>query len=272
MSAAASRHPREIVSRLRVVLADDEGPARAFLRRMLHDAEDVDLVGEAANGVEAVELIERERPDLALLDLQMPGLDGLAVVRAVRKASLPLIAFVTAFDEYALRAFEANAIDYLLKPVEPIALRRTLMRAHERLERSDLRADDSARVRETAQLLATSAAGPTWLRRIPVRRVDDTILVPVTQLAAVVADGELLHLTLVSGERHTITYRLKDLEMRLDPEQFVRLSRGTLANIEVIQSVSPMPGGTFLVTLKNKLQLPVSRLRARALREQLLTL
>jgi two-component system LytT family response regulator len=98
------------------------------------------------------------------------------------------------------------------------------------------------------------------------------VIVAVDRIAAVVADGELLHITTVNNERHTITYRLKDLEARLDPAHFVRLSRGALANVEMIQRISPMPGGTFVVTLKNNVQLPVSRLRARVLREELLRL
>ncbi len=282
MTSLLSRRDREVAVRLRVVIADDERPARAFLRDMLASAEDVEIVGEATNGAEAIEMIERLQPDLALLDLQMPVYDGLAVVRMIKRKLLPLVAFITAFDEYAIRAFEANAIDYLLKPIDPARLRRTLMRAHERLERADARADDSERLRAVAddfdptcaELALTSPmpAPGTPLRRIPVRRRDDILIVPVDQIAAVVADGELLHLTMISGDRHTITYRLKDLEARLDTQQFVRLSRGTLAAVELIQTVSPMPGGTYVVTLKNRLQLPVSRMRARALREQLLTL
>ena len=103
---------------LRVIIADDERPARAFLTSMLRSFDDVTIVGEAKSGKEAVGLIERERPDLALLDLQMPELDGIGVVRMLKKGAVPLIAFVTAYDEYAIKAFEMNAVDYLLKPVE----------------------------------------------------------------------------------------------------------------------------------------------------------
>jgi DNA-binding LytR/AlgR family response regulator len=114
------------------------------------------------------------------------------------------------------------------------------------------------------------AAAP--LERIPVRKRDDVVLVPVAQVVAVVADGELLHLATAGGERHTVAYRLKDLEARLPPGQFVRLSRGALARIDAIARVSPMPGGTYVVTLANGAQLPVSRLRSRVVREQLLRL
>ncbi len=118
---------------MRVVIADDERPARAFLAATLRALDGVELVGEATGGADAVTLIERTHPDLALLDLQMPEVDGLAVVRLVRRDRLPLVAFVTAYDEYAVQAFELSAIDYLLKPVEPARLRETVARAAARL-------------------------------------------------------------------------------------------------------------------------------------------
>src|SRR2546428_12023613 len=120
--------------KLRVVIADDERPARSFLASVLRTFNDVEIVGEAANGMEAVSLIESKRPDLALLDLQMPEVDGLGVVRLLKKNRTPLIAFVTAYDEYAVRAFELNAVDYLLKPVESGRLRQAIDRAKERRE------------------------------------------------------------------------------------------------------------------------------------------
>ncbi len=257
-------------TRLRVVIADDERPARAFLARMLDACGDVELVGQAAGGAEAVSLIESTHPDLALLDLQMPEVDGLAVVRLVKSTLLPLFAFVTAHDAYAVRAFEANAVDFVLKPVEPTRLRRTLDRVHTRLARGSDPGVAAERVRLAAGQAATGHATP--LRRIPVRLKDDIVLVPAAQLASIVADGELLHLTTVEGKHYSINYRLKDLAARLDPESFVRISRGALVNLDMLAKVSAMPGGTYLVTLTNKQQLSVSRQRARDLREVLLKL
>ena len=124
-------------NRLRIVVADDERPARSYLAAMLRTFDNVNIVGEAETGTEAIEAIERERPDLALLDLQMPEVDGLGVARLVKKSCLPLVAFVTAYDEYAVSAFELNAIDYLLKPVERARLAQTLQRAQERLEQAE---------------------------------------------------------------------------------------------------------------------------------------
>jgi two-component system LytT family response regulator len=259
------------MTRLRVIVADDERPARAFLSGMLQKFEDVEVVGEAGSGAEAVELIEQLSPDLALLDLQMPEVDGLGVVRLIRRDKLPLVAFVTAYDEYAVRAFEMNAVDYLLKPVDPARLRNTVNRALERLERADLRPGDADRLRSAASDYAATQPH-SLLRRIPVRKREDIYLVPVDQIVSVVADGELLHLTTRSGDRHTITYRLKDLEARLDPAHFVRVSRGTLLNIGMIQKITPMPGGTYVAMLQNGTQHQVSRIRGRVLRDQLLRL
>lgn len=251
---------------IRVIIADDERPARSFLAALLRSEPDVDLIGEAATGTEAVKMIESLRPDLALLDLQMPELDGLGVVREVKKEYLPLVAFVTAYDEHAVIAFELNAIDYLLKPVDPRRLRRTLMRSHERLEKDDVKLGETDRLKATA--LASPDSKPEgYLRRIPVRKRDDIVILAVRDIASVIADGELLYLTTSAGERHTVTYRLKDLEARLDPSDFIRLSRGSIVNINTVQRVSPMPGGTFVVTLSNNQKIPVSRIRAKALRD-----
>jgi len=257
-----------VTAKLRVVIADDERPARSFLASMLRTFEDIEIVGEAQNGSEAVEIIEREKPDLALLDLQMPEIDGLGVVRLLRKGMTPLIGFVTAYDEYAVRAFEVNAVDYLLKPVDSVRLRETLNRAQERLEREDLRAEQVSHLHAAAA--DYEAARPTYLERMPVRERNEIILLPVRQIASVVADGELLHITTANEEHHSINYRLKDLEARLDPALFVRLARGTLVNIEMIARVSPLPGGTFVVTLKNNQQFQASRLQSRILRDGLL--
>ncbi len=181
-------------SALRVVIADDERPARSFLAAMLRTFEDVKLIGEAENGAEAIELIERERPDLALLDLQMPEIDGLGVVRLLKKSRVPLIAFVTAYDEYAVRAFELNAVDYLLKPVDRARLRQALNRAQERLERAGMRMEAAARV-DAAAASYEEATRPPIIERIPVRQKDEIVIVPVKEIASVVAEGEILRLT-----------------------------------------------------------------------------
>ncbi len=260
-----------MTDKLRVVIADDERPARSFLSAILRTFNDVEIVGEAANGMEAVQVIESKRPDLALLDLQMPEVDGLGVVRLLKKNRTPLVAFVTAYDEYAVRAFEVNAVDYVLKPVEAARLRQTIDRARERLERDDYRTEETERVRAAASAYEAASSRPL-LQRIPVRRRDEIFLVPVHQIVSVVADGELLHLRTSANETHTICYRLRDLAACVEPAQFIRLGRSTLVNVEMIRRIVSMPGGTFTVVLNNNEEFRVSRLQSRLLREQLLRL
>jgi two-component system LytT family response regulator len=254
---------------LRVLIADDERPARRFLANLLADVADVEVVGEAANGQEAVDLIEQLKPDLALLDLQMPELGGLDAARLVSAGALPAIVFVTAFDQYAVEAFELNAVDYLLKPVEAERLQAAVDRARLRVRAA---ASERARSVSAAATALDAASRRSFLERIPVRKRDEVLLLPVRQIASIVAEGELLHLTTVGNERYTIAYRLHVLEARLDPRRFVRLGRGTLAAVDLIQRFSPMPGGTYQVTLSNGQQLQASRIQSKVLRETLLRL
>jgi two-component system, LytTR family, response regulator len=259
------------MEKLRIIIADDERPAREFLKAVLREFEDAEIVGEAENGADAVELIKQLKPDLALLDLRMPEISGLEAVRLLRKSQMPLVAFVTAYDEYAVQAFEVNAVDYLLKPVEKSRLRETLNRAHERLEQEDWRGAEAENVKNAAETYQT-AARAEYLERIPVKRREEIFLVPVAEIASIVADGELLHITTAKNQKYVINYRLKDLELRLAPDKFIRLSRGAIANLEMIARVSPMPGGTYLITLQNGQEIASSRLQSRVLREKLFKL
>lgn len=254
-------------SALRVILADDERPARRFLADLLKTFPDVEVVGEAADGQLALSLIEEMKPDIAFLDLQMPKRGGLDVARMIEAGTVPVVAFVTAFDEFAIRAFELNAVDYLLKPVERERLATTIARARTRIQAERV---DRTRALEATQVAYDTATRRIYLERIPVRRRDEVVLLPVRQIASVVADSELLHITTTQNDRYTITYRLHALEARLDPRRFLRLGRGTLAAVDSIQRVNPTSGGTYKVTLANGQQLPASRLQSRHLRETLL--
>lgn len=259
------------MNKLRVIVADDERPARHFLKNILQSFEDVEVVGEAATGAEAVEIIRAAKPDLALLDLQMPDVSGLEAVKILRKSELPLVAFVTAYDEFAVQAFDVNAVDYLLKPVEKARLRETINRAQERLEQTDFRAVDATNLKAAVADYERNAP-KNLIERIPIRLKDEIILLPTSEVASIVADGELLHITDFQNQKHTINFRLKDLESRLDQNKFVRLSRGAIVNLETIRKISPLPGGTFAVALKNGQTISSSRVQSRILRERLLKL
>ncbi len=262
---------------LRVIVADDERPARQFLVTMLRSFDDVDIVGEAQTGTEAIRLIEQTQPDLAFLDLQMPEMDGLSIVRSLRHGRIPLVAFVTAFDEYAVSAFEIEALDYLLKPVDRGRLRKTIDRAHERLEQAALAEQepfDSAQGRRDETSAPAERASPAlaerYIDRLPIRKQDDIYLLPVHHIASVVSEGELMHVTTLGKERYTMNYRLKTLEAKLDPKRFLRVGRGALVNVEAIRKITPMPGGSYVVTLTNTQQIRVSRKQSRSLRGHLL--
>jgi two-component system, LytTR family, response regulator len=256
---------------LSVIVADDERPARRFLTGLLKNCPGVELAGEAASGDEAITLICSARPHLALLDLQMPEVGGLDVVRRVPADVLPFVAFVTAFDDHAIEAFELNAIDYLLKPVRHERLLATIERARGRVrerEPKERHADALAR----ATTAYEHAGRRQYAERLPLRARDKVVLVPVRTIMSVVADGELLRIRTVGNETYTISHRLHALESRLDPRRFLRLGRGTLANIEMISHVHQMPGGTYVAVLTNGDEMNISRMQSRVLRETLLKL
>ena len=258
------------MDKLRVIIADDERPAREFLKNILRDFSDAELVGEAENGAEAIEIINKKKPDLALLDLQMPEITGLEVVKLLRKTQMPLVAFVTAYDEYAVQAFEVGAVDYLLKPVENVRLRETLDRARERLAQTNWREKEADKIETAARIYDESQM--RFLEQIPVKKRNEIFLIPVSEIASIIADGELLHITIANNERYVINFRLKDLEAQFEPNTFIRLSRGALVNLKMIEKISPLPGGTYQIALKNGQQINSSRLQSRILREKLLKL
>jgi two-component system LytT family response regulator len=158
-----------------------------------------------------------------------------------------------------------------LKPVDKSRLRETLNRAQDRMEHVEIVAEQASRIGQALDAYE-STARPPFLERIPVRHREEVVIVPVQHIASIVADGELLNITTTRNERHTITYRLKDLERMLDPGKFIRLGRGTLANVDQIGKVAVMPGGTHVAILANGQKLPVSRIQSRVLRERLLKL
>ncbi len=258
------------MNKIHTIIADDERPARNFLKNILLEFDDIEIIGEAENGAEAFEIIKTEKPDLALLDLQMPEMSGLEVVKLLRKNQMPLVAFITAYDEYAISAFDVNAVDYLLKPIEKSRLRETLNRVHERLEQQDFRETESQKVKKAIAVYEETKN--ELIERIPVKKREEILLIPVAEVASIVADGELLHITTDKNEKYIINFRLKDIEAKLPSDKFIRLSRGALANVEMFEKISPMPGGTYLITLKNGQEISASRLQSKVLRDRLLKL
>jgi two-component system LytT family response regulator len=242
--------------KLRALIVDDEDLARSALRRLLAETGGVEIVGEASNGVEALEAIAELRPDVALLDIEMPGFDGFEVMQQLENP--PAIIFVTAYDDYAVRAFEANAIDYLLKPVRLERLARALGRVRERLG-----TPDAARDREVREV-ARERGGP--LQRIAARRGKRIVIVPVRDIIRIEIEEKLVF-AVTANDRLLIEKTITELEAMLEPAGFLRISRGELVNLETVKELLPWFSGTWRVKLANGEERDVSRDRAKQLRE-----
>lgn len=248
---------------IRTLLVDDEELARATMRRALLAApefEGFEIVGEAANGVEALEAIEEFRPDLVFLDIEMPGFGGFEVIQQL--SNVPAIVFVTAYDEYAVRAFEANALDYLLKPVQPERLRRALGRIRQRFVSSS-----AQRSREQDACIAEIVAhrsGPP--KRLAARRGKRIVIIPLREIIRIEIEDKLVF-ACTAKERLLIEKSIGELDAMLQPAGFLRISRGELVNLEMVRELAPYFSGTWRVKLANGEERDVSRERARQLKE-----
>ena len=235
---------------LRVLVVDDEAPARALLVEYLAAEPGVDVVGECANGFEAVKAVAQLQPDLLLLDIQMPKLDGFEVLELLRPA--PAVVFVTAHDEHALRAFEVHAIDYLLKPVAAERLSAALerVRAH----------GGAGPDRAPAALLRQAARPPGegYLERIATREGTAVHVFPVERLDYAEAQDDFLVLV-TAGGRHRKQQTLNELEALLDPARFVRIHRSYLLNVERLARVELYAKDSRVAILADGVKLPVSR-------------
>jgi two-component system, LytTR family, response regulator len=227
---------------LRVVIVDDEAPARSKLRRYLADAPGVELVGEAANGREALTTIHRERPDVVFLDVRMPDMDGFAVLEALGDPLPAEIVFVTAHGDYALQAFGVQAFDYLLKPVSPERFDRLLARMRERMAPRDAMA---GRIERLLQALPEPT---TWAEHLLVQADDRAELIAATQISRVEADRNYL-MVHADGRCHRLRGTLERLQARLDPARFVRVNRSTVVRLAAIREVTPWPDGEFRLCL-----------------------
>jgi two-component system, LytTR family, response regulator len=229
---------------LRVLIVDDERAARVRLRRLLETEPDLAIVAECADGPAAVETAKLLRPDLLLLDVQIPGMDGFDVLRALPEDYAPAIVFVTAFDQHAVRAFEACALDYLLKPVAPSRLARAL-----------------ARVRERRAMLAaaTRPPEPPVKRRFVVRGSNRVSVVGVAEIEWIEAAGNYAILHTAAGN-HILRETMGALEESLPPNEFMRINRGVIVRLALVRAVRPAQGETpAAVMLAGGVELPLTR-------------
>lgn len=231
---------------LRVLIADDERPARAKLRRYLAEDATIEVVGEATCGREAVELIRGTEPDLVFLDVQMPDLDGFAVLDELDADERPNVVFVTAHDEFALRAFEVHALDYVLKPTSRDRFAKVVEHARRRI--ADVESGKLAERLES--LLADARAHRRYADRLLVPSGERSIVVPVARIDAVKADRNYVILR-VGGAEHRMRGTLDSLTQRLDPERFVRVNRSEVVNVDRIREVQAWFHGDSLVVLQD---------------------
>lgn len=251
---------------IRVLIVDDEAPARAKLQRWLAEQNAFTVIGEADNGLSAAEAIVQQQPDLVLLDIQMPGLSGLEVAAQIDVTPAPLIVFVTAFDDHAVKAFELNAVDYLLKPYDKDRLLRTLSRVQQRLQTlstpanvdtvnttDTTQASDSAR--HTARALQQQQ-GP--LNRLLVPVGEGLQLLDVDRIHWCQADDNYLHLH-TDTSRYTLRRTLQDLLSQLDPRQFVRVHKSAAVNLREILRLEPLFKGDYDIVLRSGMTVRMSR-------------
>lgn len=235
---------------VRALVIDDERPAREKIRRHLRADPDVEVVGEAATGLEAVDAIRKLSPDLVFLDVQMPGLDGFEALRAERT---PVVVFVTAFDEYAIQAFEVEAADYLLKPFDQTRFEQALGRARRRLSsQSGTEAAGIDRLLERVQPLRGH------LRRLVVDAGDRVLLVPIKDVTRLSAEGNYVRVH-VAGSTYLIRDTLTRLDTRLDPNHFARIHRSTIVAFDTIVELRPWSHGDYEVVLRNGERVRLSR-------------
>jgi two-component system LytT family response regulator len=261
-SVLKQSEPTGVRMQLKTLIVDDEPVARKILREELESIEDVEIVGEADNGTEALDKIAACHPDLVLLDLQMPGMGGLDVVRKLKHGpSMPVIVIVTAYDKYALQAFDAGAIDYLLKPVGQDRLAEAVERAKRVTGREA--AEKVAQLQEIGE----PAEGPRT-RRIVGRVGEEYFLLSADEIYAFQADGDLVWIV-TAKRRYLATQPLKVLQERLKTTSFRRIHRNALVNVDHVRKMSALSSQRWLITLSNDQEFIASKRQARSVRQLL---
>jgi len=228
---------------LRVMIVDDEELARKRLRKMLKKYEaELEIIGEARNGEEGVERIDALHPDLIFLDVQMPGFDGFEVVRRLK--SKPYIVFATAYDEFALKAFEENTVDYLLKPIDKRRLEKAIDKLHQLFDRQALRLDENVK-----RLIARLSAQP--VKRLQAKVGDKIVFVDISDVAYFEAKDKYTYLH-TADQEYIVDFTLAELESKLDATEFVRIHRSTIVNLRHMLELIKWFGGKYKLRLKDK--------------------
>ena len=240
--------------KIRILIVDDEPLAREKLVELLAGEPEIEILGECGDGLQAVSAIESQRPDLVLLDVQMPELDGFGVLEAVGEREMPVVIFITAYDQYALRAFEAHALDYLLKPFDRERLRKALNRARRQLDRE--RAGEINQ--QLVALLRDLKAREQTLERLVIKAGGRVFFLRVEEIDWIEAAANYVNLH-AGREAHLLRETMSSLEAKLDPAKFIRIHRSVIVNIERIKVLQPLFHGEYAVTLLDGTQLTLSR-------------
>ncbi|MEP1472496.1 MAG: LytTR family DNA-binding domain-containing protein [Halieaceae bacterium] len=251
---------------LKAVVVDDERLARRGLSLRLQEIPEVDVVAECSNGEEALKAIASESPDLVFLDIQMPGMDGFDVVCELQADAMPLIIFVTAFDEYAIDAFKVHAVDYVLKPIDESRLAEAVERAVVRHaqqafgSKEELLAVISGRSESgaTRELVEEEQGGQEWPERLTIKDGSEFQLVKIADIEWVDAAGDYMCVH-ANGQTHIMRTTMKRLESSLNPETFIRVHRSSIVNVNAIISAASHLNGEYVLTLVGGAQLKVSR-------------
>jgi two-component system LytT family response regulator len=242
------------MSGIRTLIVDDEPLAREGVRQLLAAHPDVEILGECADGFQAVETIESAKPDLVFLDVQMPELDGFGVLQAIELDELPVIIFVTAYDNYALQAFNIHAVDYLLKPLDPERFRIALGRA-----RAEIALREAHHINENLRaLLRTLKNTPQYQSRLIVKSSGRVTIVKTADVDWIGAEDDYACLH-AQGRKHLLRETMSGLENQLDPDRFIRIHRSTIVNVERIKELRPLFHGDYAVVLNDGTKLTASR-------------
>lgn len=259
-----SPHPAPAARRIRTLIVDDEPAARRGVRLLLEKDPVVEIVGEAADGPAAVALIERERPDLLFLDVQIPGGNGFEVLERCNALRAPVVVFVTAYNEHALRAFEVNAIDYLLKPYDDRRFAAALNRAKDEVRRRELETANS-RLGQLLEYLQShtglKSAGepvPAAEERVFIKSAGEIFFLKTDEIDWIEAEGDYMKLH-TAGRSYLMRETMARLEARLDGRRFYRIHRSTIVNIDRLRKLSPAFGGEYAVILHDGTKLKLSR-------------